>query len=307
MREAELRPELPDPVLRRLATGARAALRLGEPPAEQAAPVTPAPLQGALYVLLPEGAPLLARVRALGIAELRADDADWNLSVRCRAVHGRRVTADARRAELLHWLPDGASPAGWATVRLIPEELVVGEGEGARRQRAAGPVRGHVPRTPGERWGRVLGWGTALMAVAAGALQIVLAFAFFEEGWARATGILLTVAGSALTLAGAMGWDAVARLRRWREGLVPDEAAGPLLDGTLPEEPTALACVGAGWGGLMLVLGTAAAFGVVAGASAPGVAAAWAFGASGAWLAWPAVLLRQALRRADAGVDTRDA
>ena len=307
MRGPATAPELPEAVLRRLATCARVALRVGDPPSETTATVTPAPLQGALYALLPEGAPLLARVRAVGTAELRADEGDWNLTVRCRAVHGRRLTADARRSELLHWLPEGAVAAGWATVRLLPEELVVGEGEGARRQRAAGPVRGHVPRTVGERWGRLLGWRTPLAAAMPVALQIVLAFAFFEEGWARATGMLLTVTGTGVCIAGALGWDAVARLRRWREGLMRDDDAGPMLEGLLPEEPTGFACAAAGVGGLLLVLAAAATLGVVSGVPASGLSAAWGFGASGAWIAWPAVLLRQALRRADAGVDTRDA
>jgi hypothetical protein len=295
--EAPARAELPEPVLRRLATCERVTLRVGAPDSARSGRVGVAPLQGALYALVRDGDPLLAAVREDSRAELKAEQGDWLLQLSAHAVRGRRVVGDSRRAELLHWLPEGAAPQDWATIRLQPVHIVVMEGEGSRRQRASGPSRGHVERSPRERWFRVLGGGTAVAVGVACALQVLLSFFLLEAGAPRITGLIVSGLGSALALAGAASWGAAARLARWRVGMGADSGVGPLLEGEVSEAAAWRGGAVAGLVGTALLLG---GIGAIAGPVAAGASVL----ASGAWIAWPAVLARHLFRRVDAAEDT---
>lgn len=297
--DAAARPELPEPVLRRLAGLGVGVLTVSDTTARPAT-VHLAPLEGTLYALVREGDPILAAARASSLADVRVVDGDWALQVRCRVLHGRSVRSDKRRSELAYWLPETSSstdPSGWVTVRLLPEHLVLNDGSGASRQRAEGPVRGHVARDALEAWPHVLGWTPFWLAGLMALLQVVLGFVLYPEGAVRIVVMLGTTLASAAMMIGAASWDAAQRVARWRAGLVTDDATGVLLEAWLPEDTLRNAGRALGVGGLLTLLVTTAGFG----GTTP---ALWGALASGGWGAWAWAWSRHLLRHADASEDT---
>ena len=258
-----------------------------------------APLQGQFYVLVPEGAPLLSALDLTSTVELRADIAEGDVSIRVqgRGVGGRRVVADARRAELVHWMPEGASPARWYTIRVHPEHVSYTTGRGEARTRAAGPVQGADLDALRSPWSRLLGVRAAVGLAWAAAVDVPAAFVLFEAGWPRASGLVVAFVASAILLVACLLWGQSRRLERWRVGAGRDGDAALMLAGwrSGKEVDTAARVSGAVGVVLLLLLGFASS----------GRAAFVAFVGSGAWLVGPSELFRHVLRRADAGEDMK--
>ena len=289
---------LPDVVERHLATARDVRLAVGRGGVgEVVGVVHVAPLQGQLYLLVPEGAPLVAALERTSSAELRADIAEGDVSIRLqgRAVGGRRVAAEARRAELVHWMPEGALPGRWRAIRLHPEHVSYTTGRGETRTRAAGPVQGADLEARRSPWGSLLGMRAAVGLGWAALVDVPAGFFLFESGWPRATGLVTSFVTSALLLVACLLWGQARRLERWREGAGRDRDATLMLAGWRAGGEVDAAARVTGMAGVLALL-------VLVFASSER-AAFVAFVGSAAWLVGPSELFRQVLRRADAEED----
>lgn len=284
--------ELPEPVLERLSQEPRVGLTVGDDPTT-ATHVGIAPLSRQAFLLVPRGSPTEAALLAEPRITLAAEDpkGEWMVRVVGRGVVARPVTSEARRAEIVHWLPEKASPASMVAVRLLPETLEYVQGKGSSRTRAAGPVPGgQVPGAVG-RWAtlatdRMVGlYFGALLADWGGLLLLV------EEAKQRMLLLFLMLLSSVSLLAGVCLLEQAARLVRWREGRVSDDEGGLLVRGW--EGPPRVLGVGSG----MMVLGA-----LLAGALALGAGwkvGAWAVLASAVPVLAPFLIVRHLSRRQD--------
>ncbi len=291
-------PRLPDVVEHHLATARDVRLAVGRGgEGEVVGVVQVAPLQGQFYLLVPEGAPVLTALGQTSVAELRADIAEGDVSIRVqgRAVGGRRVAAEARRAELAHWMPEGALPRRWRAIRLHPEHVSYTTGRGEGRTRAAGPVQGGETEPERSPWSRLLGTPAAVGLTWAALVDVPAAFFLFEAGWPRASGLVTSYVASALLLVACLLWGQARRLDRWREGAGKDGDASLMLLGWRSGGEVDTAARVAGLSGLLLLL--------VLVLAASSRAALVAFVGSAAWLVGPSEVFRQVLRRADAEED----
>lgn len=284
---------LPDEVLERLSTHGPVRFAVGDDmPA--VADVPTAPLDRQLYLLVQRGGAVAERLghttRASFVAEDRAGE--YLVRVSGRAVAGRSVLADARRSELMHWLPTGVPPGDLVAVRFHPEVLEYVHGRGAARIRAAGPVPGGALPGAFTRWSRlasdrVVVWFFGLAALNWFGL-------FFLVDLDKRGGLLLSlmVAAGALLLGGVVLVDQAARLVRWREGREADASTELMLEGW--DAPKHVRDVGSG----MMVLGGVLACLLAAGAGWK--VGAWTVVTSGAPLVASFYGVRHALRRRDA-------
>jgi hypothetical protein len=288
---------LPDVVEHHLATARDVRFAVGRGgEGEVVGVVQVAPLQGQFFLLVPEGAPLVAALARTSVAEVRADIAEDDVSIRIlgRGVAGRRVAAEVRRAELLNWMPEGALPGGWRTLRFHPEQVSYTTGRGESRTRAAGPVQGAAV-LDGSPWSPLLGMRAAAGLAWAALLDVPAAFLLFETGWPRATGMVTSLAASGCLLVACLLWGQARRLERWQEGAGKDADAAVMLAGWRAGGEVDLAARIAGLSGILLLLLLTLA--------SSGRAALVAFVGSAAWLVGPSEVFRQVLRRADAEED----
>jgi hypothetical protein len=288
---------LPDAVERQLATASGVLLAVRTADGEVAGPVAVAPLQGRFSVLVTSRAPLVAALARSTAVELRADDPEggWSVRVRGRGVAGRRVTSDARRAEVLHWLPDGASARAFLTVLVHPEEIVYVTGRGDARTRAAGPALGVEVRSPLARWERVLGVRAGVCLAAAAVVGTAVAFLYAAPGLPRALTLLGAFLTGGLLACGCVLAFRLARFTRWREGLTDEADAALVAEGWIAPRSLAVAAWVAAVAG---VCGTALVYRYVA-----PLAAGMVVLGSGAWWFGPSEMMRHLLRRADAAED----
>lgn len=243
---------LPDEIVRLL--GAHGPVQLevggGEVPVGMHAHL--APLNRQLYTFVRPGSPVEQAMLDRGEVTFTAEDpqGQYLVRVRARAVLGRRVSGDPRRAELMYWLPEGARPTDLSVVYLHPEELEFVKGSGSARSRVAGPVPGGALPNGFSRWVRltqheVIGWYLVWPFVDWGGLLYL--------GVAPTTRVLvlaLMLASQWLMLSGVALLQQRARYTRYREGL--DAVPPLLLEGWA--RPRDLAWAGGGMIGAGLVL-----------------------------------------------------
>lgn len=284
--------ELPDEVLERLSTHARVKLAVGEDAATTDVHV--APLSKQLFLLVSRGGATERRLLEETTASILAEDreGDWMVRATGRAVVGRAVIAEPRRPELMHWLPEGVSPAALVAVRFHPERVEYIQGRGATRSRAAGEVPGGKPPPALSRWARlatddVVLWFFVLAVIDWAGLMVLL-----EQERRPALLLVLMLVSSTSLLAGLTLVHQAARFARWREGLETDAAAVLMLNGWDP--PRRVRDVGLG----MMVVGSAIA--VILAVGAGWWIGALAVLASAAPILGPFHLARHALRRRDA-------
>lgn len=289
--------ELPDEVLERLSTHGRVKLLVGDDGAEPA-DVHVAPLSRQLFLLVSRGGATERRLLEETSASISAEEpqGDWFLRATGRAVVGRSVNAEPRRAELMHWLPAGVSPNGLVAVRFHPENVEYIQGRGASRTRAAGDVPGGRPPPLLSRWSRlatddVLFWFAALPLVDWLGLLVLV-----EEPRRPALLLVLALGSSVALLGGLTLLHQAGRFARWREGLDNDDSAVLMLNGWDP--PRRVRDVGLG----MMGLGSALA--VVLAVGAGWEVGALAVLASAVPILGPFRLARHAFRRRDAERET---
>ncbi|MDP2310464.1 MAG: hypothetical protein Q8P18_30885 [Pseudomonadota bacterium] len=284
--------ELPDEVLERLSTHLRVKLTVGDDASP--ADVHVAPLSKQLFLLISRGGATERRLLDDTSVSILAEDreGDWMVRSSGRAVVGRPVNGEPRRAELMHWLPEGVSPTGLVAVRFHPENIEYIQGRGATRSRAAGDVPGGKRPPVLSRWARlatddVVLWFFALGILDWGGLMVML-----EQKDRPALLLVLMLVSSASLLGGLTLVHQAARFARWREGLETDAVAALMLKGWDP--PRRVRDVGLG----MMGLGSALA--VILAVGAGWWIGAWAVLASATPLLGPFHLARHALRRRDA-------
>lgn len=285
---------LPEVVLGHLSVLGRARVTTGPEDARRTTRVEVAPAQSDLFLLVEPEAGLLADLERTPEVVVAADAADerWQVRVTGRAVAGRRVVAERRRAELVPWLPEGTSPASRVAVRVYADRLDYASGKGTARKRAEGAVPGADLRGPVRRWVDLAlhghwGWLVVMVAAQYGGILVLT-----EPGEGRLARLLVMgLAGGAL-LAGVVLFEHRARFVRWREGLVREEEAGPLLEGVVAPEPVRRASVALLVGG-----GLGAALYTAAAGPAQGALLVLA---SGAPILAPFYGIRYVLRRTDA-------
>jgi hypothetical protein len=290
---------LPDEVVGRLVGSVPVRLVVGEPGRTVSAPVSVAPLHRQLYVVVRRGTiveeALLHSSRAELVAE--APDQEWTVKVTARGVPGRTVLGDSRRAELVHWLPEGVAPAALTTVRLEPEHVEYVRGRGADRQRAAGPVPEGAAPPPATAWTRLATDGVVVWIAPMFAAQWLSLLILRDSPDYRLFFWLLMMAAGVGMLGGVTLWRQYTLFVRWREGLASDEDAEMMLRGwEAPERVRSAGLLGIA-GGLML----ASVVAVVAGWQAAVVTLL----TSGLPLLFPFYWIRHAMRRSDAAEDRR--
>jgi hypothetical protein len=292
-REPAHSPELPGEVLDRLSLRGVARLVVdGAPGARGDVPV--APLDRQLFLLVPRGGALERALLDAPEASLHAEDPDgeWSVRTRGRAVPGRPVIREARRSELLHWLPAGTANDALVAVRFYPEHVEYVQGKGTDRARAVGPVPGGAPPPPLTRWtllatDGVVGWFFGFAVIDwLGLLFLV------DEGRRGLVLLLLLLLVGALLLGGVTLVGQALRFDRWREGLEPDAGVTLVSRGWVP--PAHLRRAGAG----MIGLGLSVA--LLLSASTGWKLGALAVISSGAPLAGLFLAARHILRREDA-------
>jgi len=289
--------ELPPEVMERLSALGRVRFVVGDD-FDAAPEVSLAPLNKQMFLLVSRGGAseerLLDDPRATLFAEDRAEG--WSVRAVGRAVPGRTISAEQRRPELAHWLPDGVSPTALTAVRFYPESVEYIHGRGAARTRIAGPVPGGARPPAATRWTflateGIVGW-LAAMAVIDWLGLLVLIEDPSRRGALLVT--LLLVTGACL-LCGVQLVHQFGRFVRWREGHVADEAAGLALSGW--EGPRRVRDVGFGMIGFGVLLAVLVSVG--AGGQVGGLAVL----ASGAPLVALFHLARHVGRRRDAAGD----
>lgn len=285
--------ELPEPVLERLSQVPRMALLVGEDTAT-ATHVALAPLSRQTFLLVPRGSPTEAALLVEPRVTLSADDpkGDWTIRVTGRVVVSRPVTSEPRRAELIHWLPEGAAPSGIVAARLHAETLEYITGKGSARTRAAGPVPGGAAPAPVSRWVALASEGVVVVYFGALAADWGGLLLLIEEEKQRILLLFLMALSSFSLLAGLNVLEQGARLARWREGLVDEAGAGLLVRGW--EGRARVQAVGSGMMALGVVLAVALALG------AGWKVGAWAVLASAVPVLAPFLVVRHASRRRDA-------
>lgn len=139
-------PELPPEVIERLAGAEGIRLQVGRLGSSEPLPAVVAPLAGRLTVLFVPTPAALATLEQTVAATLLASapDGSWSVQVRGRLLRGPSATVDARRSELMHWVPDGR-PGRWAAGRFFPEHVDYQVETPSGRRRATGPVPGLQP------------------------------------------------------------------------------------------------------------------------------------------------------------------
>jgi hypothetical protein len=286
--------ELPREVLERLSVHARMKVAVGTGVTTE---VAIAPLSRQLFLLVQRGGALERALLEDPAVTAYADspDGDWLVRVTGRAVPGRTVQAEPRRPELVHWLPDGASPSALVAVRLHAERLEFIRGKGPERTRVEGPVPGGAPPPTATRWALMASEGIAPAYFAAAALDFVGLLYLHEEADERMGLLVVMFLASASMLAGTNLLHQAGRGVRWREGLEPSaEESGVVLGWT-----SAAHLQRAGWSMLMFGLLLA----VCLGGGSGWRVAVWAIVASGAPIFGPFFFIRHLLRRRDAALE----
>lgn len=286
--------ELPNEIVERLSVHARVKVSLATGLTTE---VPIAPLSRQLFLLVNAGGAFEASVLDDPLVTVTADgpDGDWSVRIRGRAVVGRSVLAEARRPELMHWLPEGVSPSGLMAVRFLPEHLEYYRGKGKDRTRVEGPVPGAAPPPLLTRYALLAAEGVVLGYFAIGALDFVGLLYLHEQQDERIFLLLLMVFTGCSLLAGANLVHQAARYQRWREGLEPSAEGGGLVSGWV----SARHLQRVGWG--MIGLGFLLA--ICLGGGAGWQVAAWAVISSGILLVGPFFLIRHLLRRRDAALE----
>lgn len=284
---------LPDEILELLSTHGPVSLEVGGGPDPVSEKVSVAPLNRQLYAFVRPGSPLERALEAHGTAVLGAEDpaGGYLLRLRTRATLGRPVTGEARRAELMYWLPAGARPNGLIAARLHPESLDYTRGKGKDRNRVEGDVPGGALPGAVSRWARlgregVVGWYPVLVLTD----WIGVVLLGIPEGTRALIALLMIVAGLGM-LGGVAVLNQWALLVRYREGLATEAEAALGLEGwAAPDDLWA-----AGWagvvGGLLLSL--------LLGAGAGWSVAALSVGASGLLVFGPFYGIRHLFRKKD--------
>ncbi|MFZ5480384.1 MAG: hypothetical protein ACOZNI_26710 [Myxococcota bacterium] len=251
--------ELPEEVVARLSTCGPVKLLTGEPGDSGTAEAWVAPLDKQLYAFVFRGSRTEENLLKSGRAEIHVEDreGEWAIRVRGRGVAGRGVLSDVRRPELMHWLPEGTSPAQLLAARIHPEAVEYLRGKGSGRTRAAGPVPGGQPPPPAARWARLASDHVILWFVAMGVVDWLGLLVLVEIDEQR-VGMLIamTLAGVAM-LGGVTLWNQANVFQRWREGLVPDEEAALMLEAWEPPGRVRRAGLAGMIGGLVLAAGIA--------------------------------------------------
>jgi hypothetical protein len=213
-------------------------------------------------------------------------------------VAGRTVSADARRAELMYWLPDGANANVTSTVRLHAESVDYVRGRGEGRVRAAGPVPGGAPPPPMQRFSRLASDGALGLFVVMAAINWLSAFFLFEPGLGQLFFLACMLACGGAFVGGTVLWMHAAAFTRWREGTEADQRVAVMLEGWEPHarvQALGVSLIAAG--------GVMALFLLVA----SGLPTAFvAVLSSGAPVLLPFHGLRHVLRRSDASGDRRN-
>lgn len=241
-----------------------------------------APLNRQLYALVRPTSPLVAAIDAHGVGTLVAEDpqGEYLVRVRARAAVGRPVNGEARRAELMHWMPEDGRPQVTLTIRLHPEHVEYIRGKGAARERIAGPVPGG--ELPGglARWLRLGREGVVVWYFVMLVLDWVGLLVLGVPEGTRVLVVALLVLGGGAMLAGTAILEQWAVHVRYREGMGAEADASLLLDGWVPpaEAPrvggaliagglllAVMLSLGGGWQlGVLLVLASGAPlFGLV--------------------------------------------
>lgn len=285
---------LPEEVLERLSAQSCVRVTSGPEDGPRTLRVDAAPVQADLYLLVEPDSPLLTDLEHSTAVVVAADgpDESWQVRVRGRAVPGRRVVAERRRAELVHWLPEGVGPTERVAVRVWADHLDYATGKGATRKRAEGPVPGGETAGPIRRWADLVlhdhwGWLVAMLALQYGGILVLT-----EPGDGRVVRLVVMALAGAALLGSVVLFEQRARFVRWREGLVREDHAGPLLRGTVAPEPVRRVSLALGVFGALAAL----LFGLAAGPAQ----AALLLLTSGAPLLAPFYGIRYVLRRNDA-------
>ena len=296
---------LPEEVMDRLSVAGNVRVRaLGAPDGEAAeggptvasAAATAAPLNGVLYVLVSAGGALERALLEHVAVEVVGEGTDargpWHIRVTGRGLAGRAVTADPRRSELLHWVPEGVLPQHLLAVRIIPEELEYSWVSPAGRQRAAGPIPGADPPALAGRWARMAIHGTVFWLPVIGAITWG-GMLFWVPPPLRNLLLLAMVLGTAAALYAGVGWlGRCAAFWSWRGGHLREEQVGDWLmawEAPRQVQRSGVAALGGGLAFLILLA-------LVGGRELAGTA----FLASGAWLFGPIHATRYLFRQTDA-------
>jgi hypothetical protein len=228
--------DLPEEIVARLSTCGPVKLLTGEPGESGTAEAWLAPLDKQLYAFVFRGSRTEANLLESGRAEIHVEDkgGDWAIKVKGRGVAGRSVLADTRRPELMHWLPEGTSPAQLLAARIHPETVEYTKGKGSDRTRAAGPVPGGKPPSLLGKWSRLASDHVLLWFVAM-AIVDWLGLLMLVETENQRIGMLvgMAVAGVGM-LGGVTLWNQANAFSRWREGLARDEDVAMMLEAWEP-------------------------------------------------------------------------
>lgn len=242
---------LPDEIMGLLSVHGPVRVEVGDGPAPVGASLAIAPLHRQIYLFARPGSAIAAAIEASGQATLVAENPgeEYLLRVTGRVVLGRPVNGEARRSELVHWLPAGAAPQETLAVRFHPEKIDYVTGRGDARKRATGIVPGgELPAGP-SRWLRlaregVLVWYFIMLAVD----WIGLLVLQIPEG-TRVVMLGLMIVGGASSLGGVAILNQRAVYLRYREGIGREGDAALVLEGwAAPAEMRAVGlgalCVG---------------------------------------------------------------
>lgn len=227
----DARPQLPPEVLDLLSLAGRVRVSRGQGGDTRVMDVAVAPLPEGLFVLVPEGSPMLSALdedpRCVLMAE--QDAPPWRMVARGRGIPGRRVTADPLRAQLMYWLPEGARPESLVVVRFAAEHLEYTRAA----QRFQGPVPHGACPEPLSAWTalaveRQAPWIAAMLA------SCFVAGIFLEPGTAaRMVLVAATVLPAFVLRVGLELWNHGAVAARWRDAAEPESAAWAVQRGWL--------------------------------------------------------------------------
>ncbi len=235
-REKTYRNLIPEPVTRILAFHGAVQVASGLGRRRVSASVHLAPFDDILALFLPAGSPFSKAIERDPKVELFIQGGEQNYSVRIkgRAVCSGPAGGHGRRMEIVPWLPDGSTLQRFHLVELLPERIEFSYDDGGERRHFEGNTdAAKVPTLP-TRW---------LDACFGGIVHaVVLAFVVLWAwvGW-YGQWYTLRVAALALSLAGALGMLAAARLayrslafRAWQRRKAARFHAGPVGEGLLP-------------------------------------------------------------------------
>ena len=284
MAKSAAREVIPDEILRILSLHGPVQLVGGAPGREVSARCHVAPFEDLLFFFVTRRAPVAQALLAHTNAEVHCkdDDKGYQIHLKGRALAGPMVMAHPRRLELLPWLPDGASPAGFAVVEFYCEHvdyLKRKEDGSELRYKGKTPLGMHAPAM-GTRWSRIAFGGiTPVVVLSLAAIWFYLAYmgADYPMRW-FALGIAWL--GCLLMQAGARFWFRGTAFLRWREGRAHRDECGSLLgEALLAPKPLRDLASMASIAGVLCTLGLYAW---------PDGLLPWVvFGSSCVWIMWP--------------------